>query len=91
MSVGKTIFGECFTHNAIDLDRPAANLRWRWSVAGTWKLIVPDAKNEPAARVELYDLAHDPHETANLAEVERQRVERMKAELDRWWDPSIDP
>ena len=43
----KAIFGECFTHNAVDLDDPAANLRWRWMIEGDWKLIVPDPNNEP--------------------------------------------
>ena len=58
----RAIYGECFTHNAVDLDHPAANLRWRWMIEGTTKLIVPDARNEPNAAVELYDLSADPHE-----------------------------
>ena len=70
----RAIFGECFTHNAVDLDRPAANLRWRWTVDGDWKLIVPDTINEPDASIELYDLSHDPHETANRAATEPQRA-----------------
>ncbi len=63
----RAVYGECFTHNANDLNEPAANLRWRWMVEGPWKLIVPDAKNEPDAVVELYNLADDPHEETNLA------------------------
>ncbi|MCX7390934.1 MAG: sulfatase-like hydrolase/transferase, partial [Planctomycetia bacterium] len=35
------IFGECFTHTAIDLEHPEENLMWRWMVRGQWKLIVP--------------------------------------------------
>ena len=31
----KTLFGECFTHTLVDLDRPAASLRWRWAVSYT--------------------------------------------------------
>ncbi len=72
-----TICGECFTHNAVDLENPAANLRWRWAISGDWKLIVPDAMNEPDAGVELYDLAADPHETKNLAGEQRDKAARL--------------
>jgi uncharacterized sulfatase len=79
------LFGEIFTHNAVDLDRPASSLRFRWVIAGDWKLIVPARKNEPDAEVELFDLAHDPHETTNLAEREPGRVDALRSKLDAWW------
>jgi arylsulfatase A-like enzyme len=81
----KAIFGECFTHNAVDLERPAANLRWRWMIEEDWKLIVPDAQNEPVAKTELYQVVRDPEERTNLAEQETQRVTRMTRTLDQWW------
>ncbi len=84
----KAIFGECFTHNANDLDDPAANLRWRWMVDGNWKLIVPDPQNEPDAVVELYDLAADPHETKNLAAAQSKQVAMLRSMLDSWWNPA---
>ena len=84
----KAIFGECFTHNAVDLDDPAANLRWRWIVEGGWKLIVPDPNNEPDGQIELYDLAADPHEEKNLAVRQPERVKRLRQQLDDWWTPS---
>ncbi|HVW02851.1 MAG TPA: sulfatase, partial [Planctomycetaceae bacterium] len=84
----KEIFGECFTHNAVSLDDPAQNLRWRWTVEGKWKLIVPDPRNEPNGKVELYDLAADPNETDNLAAKEPEVVARLKRALDQWWDPA---
>jgi uncharacterized sulfatase len=83
----KEIFGECFTHNAVSLDDPAQNLRWRWTVEGKWKLIVPDGRNEPNGQVELYDLTADPHETENLAAKEPEVVARLRRALDKWWDP----
>jgi uncharacterized sulfatase len=85
------IHGECFTHNARDLDRPAANLRWRWIVDGPWKLIVPDPTNEPGQKPELYNLADDPHEETNLAAEHPARVEKMRVALDAWWNPAKDP
>lgn len=80
----RAVFGECFTHNAVDLDRPAANLRWRWTIEGDWKLIVPAPQHEPGG-VELYNLARDPHETGTLAAAEPDRVKAMRAALDAWW------
>ena len=84
----KAIYGECFTHNANDLNDPAANLRWRWMIDGTWKLIVPDKQNEPDAEVELYDLSADPQETKNLAQDQTQRVAQLRSMLDGWWNPA---
>jgi len=85
-----TIYGECFTHNANDLNNPAANLRWRWVIDGNWKLIAPDAKNEPDGQVELYNLAYDPHEGKNLAGDDPQRVAKLQKMLDAWWNPAGD-
>jgi len=79
-----TIFGACFTHNAVDLDVPAKNLRWRWCLQKNLKLIVP-GPNEPGAPVELYDLAADPHEKTNLAAARAGSVTALRARLDAWW------
>ena len=79
------VFGECFTHNSKDLENPSASLRWRWVIMGDWKLIVPAARNEPEAKTELYNLKADPNEEKNLADAEKDRVEKMRAKLDAWW------
>ncbi len=81
----KRLFGECFTHNAVDLNRPASSLRWRWTIEDDWKLIIPASQNEPDGKVELYHLEKDPHEATNLAEQEPGRVKRMTKRLDAWW------
>jgi uncharacterized sulfatase len=82
-----TIHGECFTHNAVDLNDPAANLRWRWIINGYDKLIVPDPKNQPGDAVELYDLKSDPQEGRNLAAHQPERVKKLLSQLDAWWKP----
>ncbi len=83
----KAIFGECFTHTAVDLDRPAASLRWRWMIEGDWKLLVPALANEPDAKVQLYNLTRDPREENDLAAQEPGRVRQFNRALDRWWSP----
>jgi uncharacterized sulfatase len=82
------LFGECFTHTAVDLTNPASSLRWRWVISGSWKLIVPDARNEASANPELYDLNTDVHEQTNLAAREPQRVAELTKQLDGWWNPA---
>jgi uncharacterized sulfatase len=82
----KAVFGECFTHTSVDLEHPAASLRWRWVREGDWKLILPAPQNEPSGMVELFNLATDATEEKNLAAAESKRVARLTKMLDRWWD-----
>jgi arylsulfatase A-like enzyme len=97
---GRTkVFGANFAHTSVDLERPAANLKYRWMVDGNWKLIVPYAPNRGVPlwenfaekmwgeETELYDLSADPGEESNLAPDRRAIVERLTKELDRWWQP----
>jgi uncharacterized sulfatase len=81
----EVIYGECFTPTAVDLERPAASLRWRWVIEGDWKLIVPAPQNEPDGKIQLYDLACDPREEHDLAATEPARVRQLTRLLDRWW------
>lgn len=87
VSARKTLYGECFTHNFVDLNNPGANLRWRWVVDGHDKLIVPDKTNQPDDVAELYDLKADPTEGKNLAAGSADKVKALNAKLDAWWKP----
>jgi uncharacterized sulfatase len=86
----KEVVGACFTHDAIDLDRPERNVRWRWCVRGDWKLILPDPVNEAGAAPELYNVTVDPLETRDLARSKPARVKRLQRLVDRWW-PGREP
>lgn len=81
----KIVFGECFTHNANNLDIPKENLRWRWAIQGNWKLILPNPAIEKDAQIELYDLSSDPNEERNVASANRQLVEDLGLQIDSWW------
>jgi uncharacterized sulfatase len=83
----KTIFGEVFTHNAVDIDKPASSLQFRWIVDGNWKLIVPAPWNEPKAPVELFDVGRDPWEKEDLAAKDPEKATELRKKLDEWWAP----
>ncbi len=77
------IFGEVFLHTAIDVDKPSANLMYRWVREGDWKLIVPTPdRGSP----ELYNVILDPTENVNRAAEDPARFKRLLALLDAWWD-----
>ena len=87
VSARKFVTGACFTHDAVDLDVPAASLRYRWITDGNRKLILPDARNVEDRQIELYDVKQDPAEIRNLAAEQADEVARLKAALDDWWKP----
>jgi arylsulfatase A-like enzyme len=80
-----TIFGEIFTHNSVDIRRPAASLRYRWALSDHLKLILPARQNTPDGTPELFDIVADPYETHNLAARNPAEVERLTKLSDAWW------
>lgn len=81
----KAIFGAVYTHDSQDLDDPAKSLRWRWGISDGWKLILPNATNEPKSTVQLFNVAADPLEQQDLATKEPERVAALRALIDAWW------
>ncbi|MFO0799541.1 MAG: sulfatase-like hydrolase/transferase [Gemmataceae bacterium] len=79
------LFGATFEHNAVDIRRPAANLQYRWVLAGGWKLIRPRLATVPAGRVELFRVDRDPDERDDRAAAEPARVAELTRLLDGWW------
>jgi len=83
----KAIYGACFTHNAVDLDQPSKNLRWRWMVTHDWKLILPDPTNEPRETAELYRISEDPRESSNVASSQTALFQQLAGQINQWWKP----
>jgi len=81
----RAIFGEIFTHNAVDVRDPASSLKYRWCIQGRWKLIVPQASNVPGGSPQLYDLVADPHEKKDLAAGQAERARLIRSRIDAWW------
>ena len=88
------VFGECFLHDAVDLDRPAASLTYRFVVDGEWKLVVPNPATVKAEKkpgrgtgLELYRVGTDALEERNLASSHPDQVRALEKKLDAWWKP----
>ncbi len=81
----QAIFGEIFTHNAVEIEKPIANLMYRWGIEGRWKLIVPHWANVPDRQAELYDIVSDPHETRDLLTTRPDEAARLQSLIDGWW------
>jgi arylsulfatase A-like enzyme len=90
----KFLYGEIFLHNAVDLQKPAANLTYRWGIQDGWKLILPHKQNvttraakgaKGTGEIELYHLAKDPFETKNLAKTYAGKVAELRKLIDSNW------
>jgi len=79
------VFGEIFTHTAVDLERPSLSLTNRWVRRGDLKLITFEAAGERKPP-ELYDLRRDPFEKENLSAERPDDVADLLRRLDAWWD-----
>lgn len=84
----RTIHGACFTHNAVDLHDPSQNVENRWIIDGSWKLIQPGKQSPNKTEAELFDLAADPRESADLAAKNPELVKSLRRKLATWWEPT---
>ncbi len=91
------VFGETFSHDVIDVDRPERSLIFRWCIHDGWKLILPHevstAPPEPSLtgrhrRTQLFHVVEDPDETRDLAAEHPEIVRRLTARIDAWYDPA---
>jgi len=97
----KEIFGALFAHTAIDVEKPAANVKYRWIVREDgWKLIEPYRPNAEVQlqirdwdvtwehlEPELFNVQEDPHEREESLAENGEIVEFLRKDLDAWWRP----
>lgn len=74
------VFGEIYVHSATKLGHPELDVTHRWVRAGDWKLI--DFLREK--RVEMFQLADDPHERTNLAEKRADQLRMLQQRIRDW-------
>ncbi len=79
LAARKTIFGEIYAH---DFNTVASSLFYTMAVAKPYKLILPDPKRKPKAKVELFNIDEDPFEKNNIAELHPEIVEKLKKQID---------
>lgn len=77
----RAVFGEIYLHSAVDLDKPSLSLTHLWVREADWKLITFAGGS---AKPELYNLAEDPREERNLAELKPGQVKRLDKILNKW-------
>jgi len=91
------VFGTLSAHTSVDLQNPAANLKYRMAVSDDgWKLILPHARNRDVVLTingivgpwaagtepELYNLNEDPMEAHNVAAAHPDVVARLRARIN---------
>jgi arylsulfatase A-like enzyme len=81
----KAIFGAAFAHDVADINDPVKSLHTRWCIEGQWKLLIHHAPEGRKRRIELYDVLADPHEKADLAAKQLDRVKHLRKLIDGWW------
>jgi len=74
-----------FSHDMVAVDQPEQTLESRIIISGSWKLIDPGVANPNNPDVLLYDILKDPMETENLADEHPKVVDKLLANLDKWW------
>lgn len=97
----KHIFGSLFAHTAVDVQRPEANLKYRWVVREDgWKLIDPYRPNADVQLMigdwdvswekldaEAYNVIEDPTEQNNRIDDPGAPIAALRDAIDEWWTP----
>jgi len=78
------VFGGAYTHDAIDINNPIANLNHAWTIEGRWKLIQPPGRNGEIPKPKLYNVWKDPNEKRNLAKQKPKKVRQMQKLIKKW-------
>jgi uncharacterized sulfatase len=78
----KIIFAEQYNH---DFSTAEESLQYTAAIGETWKLIVPNRKNKPKDKIQLYNIEQDPFESRNLADQNPEMVRTLNKKINDWW------
>ena len=96
------IFGVTHAIHNMTPGKPDDTLQYLWCIEKDWKLMVRyPGRNitkyalihswDDETPLRLYNVAKDPHEKVNLADKHPEIVQRLKARIDAWHKPVIEP
>jgi len=73
--------GAVYSHDAVEVRNPEANLEYRWRIDGRWKLILPNTARFPDRATELYNILVDPEEQYEVSTQHPDVVAAMTQDL----------
>lgn len=76
------IFGEIYAHDFYTVD---SSLFYRMAISDPYKLIVPDKKNKPNEKTQLFDIFQDPTEQVDLADKLPEVVKELENRIEGSW------
>lgn len=82
LNTREVIFAENFAHDFTTID---SSLYHRIAIDLPYKLILPDANNQPEDEIELFNIVEDPHEMQNLAKGNLEKVAELTGKIEVWW------
>ncbi len=82
----EAVFGEIYNH---DFNTIEEGLKYRMVMTNPYKLIVPDPKNRPNEKIQLYNIFKDPFEQVNLADERPEVVDDLRNKLEASWNPKL--
>ncbi|MCA9083846.1 MAG: sulfatase-like hydrolase/transferase, partial [Planctomycetaceae bacterium] len=82
----RPVFGAIYPNDAEVLGQPSRHVRFRWVRKGSWKLIVPAARDRSGG-LRLFNLNDDPTELHNLANNpdHQSLIAELQQALNQWW------
>ena len=97
----ETLFIECYNHDILNLEKPTETVLYKVAINKKWKLMLPN--NDLVVRnfkdpqenyygfysnqIQLFDMENDPNEQNNLVKQYPEIVNKMRSQIDNWWQP----
>jgi uncharacterized sulfatase len=77
-----SIFGEIYAHDFYTVD---SSLNYRMAITDPYKIIVPNKKNKPNEKIQLFDIYEDPFEQVDLADKLPGVVKELENRIKESW------